>query len=573
MVRGGCKIRFVVSGRVEAAGAMETKQHRSSISREVLTGLGFLLILTAPLRAQYTANYQTNIISGVTSNWSGIYYVGNINFADALLIRNAGVLSSSWGYDGAGYIGYGTSASNNFVLVSGSGSVWSNSGTFGVGLSGAANTLVISNGGKVAVTSPVDPPVATYIGRDTTASNNYVLVTGSGSALTNPGTLYVGQNGSGNALTISNGGRVISASDYLGGNGSGSSNVVVVTGSGSVWYSLGSLTIGWGIGNRLLITDGGKVNHCAHGLLGYKGSDNVVTVNGIGSIWSNRDVQVGVGGAGNQLVITNSGTVYDSLFGCLGCGVGGSNNSALVTGSGSAWYNGTLYVGQVSGGSQLELRDGGSVVASNAYVGYYSGSAGNQINITGGSLYVTNAAQNGVLDVRCGTLTLSSGVLQADILIVTNPCGRLIHNGGMLVCSNLVLDPNLSAVGDGIPNGWKQQFGFDPFDPNLASADPDGDGFTNLQEFRNGTDPLDPNSTPFRITAITQEDDDIRIAWMAGTGKTNALQTAVGNGGYDTNAFADIFIVTNTIGNVTNYLDVGGATNAPSRYYRVRLVP
>jgi hypothetical protein len=47
----------------------------------------------------------------------------------------------------------------------------------------------------------------------------------------------------------------------------------------------------------------------------------------------------------------------------------------------------------------------------------------------------------------------------------------------------------------------------------------------------------------------------------------------VGNGGYDTNAFADIFIVTNTIGNVTNYLDVGGATNTPVRFYRVRLVP
>jgi hypothetical protein len=31
--------------------------------------------------------------------------------------------------------------------------------------------------------------------------------------------------------------------------------------------------------------------------------------------------------------------------------------------------------------------------------------------------------------------------------------------------------------------------------------------------------------------------------------------------------------VTNTIGSLTNYLDSGGATNTPSRYYRVRLVP
>ena len=27
------------------------------------------------------------------------------------------------------------------------------------------------------------------------------------------------------------------------------------------------------------------------------------------------------------------------------------------------------------------------------------------------------------------------------------------------------------------------------------------------------------------------------------------------------------------IGTLTNYLDVGGATNKPARYYRVRLVP
>jgi hypothetical protein len=227
----------------------------------------------------------------------------------------------------------------------------------------------------------------------------------------------------------------------------------------------------------------------------------------------------------------------------------------------------------VDNGNQLVIRDGGCVVATSAYVGYSAGSVDDQINITGGSLFVTNATHNAVLDVRCGTLTFTAGLLQTDVLIVTNPCGRLIHTGGVLVSSNLVLDPNLSAVGDGIPNGWKQQFGLDPFDPNLASADPDGDGFTNLQEYLAGTDPLDPNSTPFRITALTCEGDDVRIAWMAGSGKTNALQAADGNGGYDTNTFADIFIVTNTVGTVTNYLDVGGATNAQARFYRVRLVP
>jgi len=31
--------------------------------------------------------------------------------------------------------------------------------------------------------------------------------------------------------------------------------------------------------------------------------------------------------------------------------------------------------------------------------------------------------------------------------------------------------------------------------------------------------------------------------------------------------------VTNTVGTVTNYLDIGAATNVPAFYYRVRLSP
>ena len=76
---------------------------------------------------------------------------------------------------------------------------------------------------------------------------------------------------------------------------------------------------------------------------------------------------------------------------------------------------------------------------------------------------------------------------------------------------------------------------------------------------------------PFGITAITREDDNIRITWTMGANKTNALQ-AVTAANFTTN-MADIFTVTNTAGTATNYLDVGAVTNSPSRYYRIRLVP
>ncbi len=80
-----------------------------------------------------------------------------------------------------------------------------------------------------------------------------------------------------------------------------------------------------------------------------------------------------------------------------------------------------------------------------------------------------------------------------------------------------------------------------------------------------------------RITVIARETDDIRITWTTAAGRTNFVQVTAGSAsGSFTNNFADLSlpIVVPGSGQVaTNYLDIGGATNAPSRYYRVRLVP
>jgi len=58
-----------------------------------------------------------------------------------------------------------------------------------------------------------------------------------------------------------------------------------------------------------------------------------------------------------------------------------------------------------------------------------------------------------------------------------------------------------------------------------------------------------------------------------GAGRTNAVQFSPGapDTGY-TNNFADVFIITNTTGTTTNYLDLGAAGGSDG-YYRVRIVP
>jgi len=69
----------------------------------------------------------------------------------------------------------------------------------------------------------------------------------------------------------------------------------------------------------------------------------------------------------------------------------------------------------------------------------------------------------------------------------------------------------------------------------------------------------------------------VLITWTAGGGRTNAVQASQGDGtGSYSNAFGDISgpIVLPGSGDVsTNYLDIGGETNVPSRFYRIRLVP
>jgi hypothetical protein len=133
-------------------------------------------------------------------------------------------------------------------------------------------------------------------------------------------------------------------------------------------------------------------------------------------------------------------------------------------------------------------------------------------------------------------------------------------------------------VRDGISDDWRFTYWHhvDPRaeDQSRAQDDSDGDGIDNLHEFLAGTDPTNPDSM-FRILSIAKESDDVRVIWRAGSGRTNVVQASDSGGVYSTN-FTDISgtLIINGIGDqVTNYLDFGAVTNAPSRYYRIRIAP
>ena len=125
---------------------------------------------------------------------------------------------------------------------------------------------------------------------------------------------------------------------------------------------------------------------------------------------------------------------------------------------------------------------------------------------------------------------------------------------------------------------WQMQyFGCTDCPQAAADADPLGKGMSNTNQFLAGLNPTNSASS-FRITSVRIPTGDVVVAWVAGAGKTNVVQSGMGldDGSYPTN-FSDaspwIILPAGGGGVTTNYLDHGAADSMPNRYYRVRLVP
>ena len=140
--------------------------------------------------------------------------------------------------------------------------------------------------------------------------------------------------------------------------------------------------------------------------------------------------------------------------------------------------------------------------------------------------------------------------------------------GGTMVDSGSVAFLGLATI-----VGFYDSAGFDQL---LVRATTASNGSTNAIALANVSAQLSAVPLAVTVTGLAREGNDIRITWETVGGKTNFVQASKGvAGGYSTN-FTNIsaaIICPGTTYTVTNYLDVSGATNAPVRFYRVRLVP
>ena len=149
---------------------------------------------------------------------------------------------------------------------------------------------------------------------------------------------------------------------------------------------------------------------------------------------------------------------------------------------------------------------------------------------------------------------------------------------------------NLIAVVTALQAWQLHYFGCTNCPQAQPNADPFGTGLSNTNKFLAGFNPTNPVTYPHVISIATTNTTDMTVMYLGANGdntwspgiasRTNVLEFTAGtaDGSYS-NDFVSAN-VTNILsggtgtGIVTNMLDAGGATNTPSRYYRIRvLVP
>jgi T5SS/PEP-CTERM-associated repeat protein/autotransporter-associated beta strand protein len=347
------------------------------------------------------------LVTGSNSLWtnSGDLNVGSSGSGNSLVISNGGTVA-----DNSGDIGFDTVSSNNSVLVTGINSLWTNSSNLYVGNYGNSNSLVISNGGMVA--SSVG-----YIGVAASSSNNSVLVVEVGSLWTNSSDLYVGVEGGGNSLVINKGGRLeVVGNTFIGYSSTSSSNSVLVTGTGSTWTNSDTLFVGVeGTGNTLTVAEGGTIAAANIVIAASNGSSGTLNVgrfgaNGAASTISAPTIAFGAGTGVINFNQSNTVTVSSVISGAgmvnqLGTGwtvLSGANTytgpTTVSAGTLVAQSQTALGTGAVSLlGGTLELQsqlDIGSLLWDGAAVIAMPGAGNGQfLNVTG-LLKLTNGVNN-----------------------------------------------------------------------------------------------------------------------------------------------------------------------------------
>lgn len=188
----------------------------------LITNGGKLFSSAAFICFNATSSSNAVFVSGSNSvfNNDGFLGLGESGPGNVIQISNGGMMTND-----IAQLGFTAPSSNNLLRVTGVGSTWVSS-SLTVGFQGRGNRVTVENGGLAVVNGD------TQIGGSSLASanSNSMLVTGSGSVWTNAGFIYVGSASAGSSLTISNAGTVYANALTIGNLSSSTNNRSVVDG-------------------------------------------------------------------------------------------------------------------------------------------------------------------------------------------------------------------------------------------------------------------------------------------------------------------------------------------------------
>ncbi len=297
----------------------------------------------------------------------------------------------------------------------------------------SSNNSLTLNAGATMNTNRGNGTNSVVIGRDAGADSNSITVTGASARWLSTTAVSIGNNGSSNTLTISNGGFA-SLQRILVGEGTGGSNSVLVdggtlqtdNGSNSV-ASVGYSTNGSGVAftgssnNTLTVQNGGTASFKTTGngrdiAIGMQNScnNNAIIVTGSNSTFYTNGTSVNPLAIGGR---ANNGTVTDSTS---------SGNHLDIFSGASATTNGILLLGT---SSAVNLGNGtgtstATVGSSPVAPGIKLNKANSQLNINGGRLIASAA---GALVSGLGEVNLNGdsyfSTTQSNSTIATNVTG------------------------------------------------------------------------------------------------------------------------------------------------------